>query len=532
MNDDVTLLRRKPVSGRSHGWSGLTPDLLEKARRRVRFIAWLMLGSMGLGSAIDLIYTKIVLGEVDSIWVISSVVVVAISTGLLFAAYSPRLAHLTVLRLALVYEVVTCLLVATVLPSLMIDLTGQYPYMTWVTPLIILFPLIVPSPPRVTLVTALLAAATRPLGLIILDSVTSLEVDATMLFLSSASPAFAVVLAYASSRVVHGINLDLANAERMGSYQLESRLGVGGMGEVWRAQHQLLARPAAIKLIRPESLTDDPLRQHVMLTRFEQEAQATAAMQSPHTIDIYDFGIAQSGAFYYVMEFLSGLDLDELVQRFGPLPPSRLVHLLRQICSSLGEAHARGLIHRDIKPANIYVCRYGREVDFVKVLDFGLVKFEREEQETSPRLTTEVSVGGTPGFIAPEQVLGKEADGRTDIYSLGCTAYWALTGSFVFQGGNALETMMMHVNAAPQPPVGRGGQMIPSDLDRLVLACLEKDPADRPRDVDEVAEMLAACDVGEPWTQETAQAWWEANLPASERTEIRRSGSTPRRLEV
>jgi serine/threonine protein kinase len=349
-----------------------------------------------------------------------------------------------------------------------------------------------------------------------------------MLFLSSMSPAFAVVLAYASSRVVHGINLDLANAERMGSYQLESRLGVGGMGEVWRAQHQLLARPAAIKLIRPESLTDDPLRQHVILARFEQEAQATAAMQSPHTIDIYDFGIAQSGAFYYVMEFLSGLDLDELVQRFGPLPPSRLVHLLRQICSSLGEAHARGLIHRDIKPANIYVCRYGREVDFVKVLDFGLVKFEREEQETSPRLTTEVSVGGTPGFIAPEQVLGKEADGRTDIYSLGCTAYWALTGSFVFQGGNALETMMMHVNAAPQPPVGRGGQMIPSDLDRLVLTCLEKDPADRPRDVDEVAEMLAACDVGEPWTQETAQAWWEANLPASERTEIRRSGSASR----
>jgi serine/threonine-protein kinase len=498
----------------------------------VRFIAWLMLGIMGPGAIIDLGYAKIVQGEVDSILVVSSIVAVAIGAAFLFAAYSPRFTHLTVLRIALAYEVVVCFIMATVLPWVMFDMTGQYPYVTWVTPLIILFPLIVPSPPRITLVTALLAAATRPAGLIILDLTTSMEVDVPMLILSSVSPMFAVGIAYASSRVVHGMNVDLAKAQRLGSYQLESRLGVGGMGEVWRAQHQLLARPAAIKLIRPESLTDDPLRQHVILARFEQEAQATAAMESPHTIQLYDFGIAQSGAFYYVMEYLNGLDLDELVQRFGTVPSSRLVHLLSQMCDSLGEAHEHGLIHRDIKPANIYVCRYGRHYDFAKVLDFGLVKFERDGEEDELRLTTDISVGGTPGFIAPEQALGKEADGRTDIYSLGCTAYWALTGSTVFQGETPMETVMMHVNKPPEPVSSRGKQVIPPDLDKFVLACLEKDPADRPRDVDEVAEMLAACDVGEVWSQEAAKQWWEDNVPASERTEIRRSGSAPRMVDV
>jgi serine/threonine-protein kinase len=476
-----------------------------------------MLGIMGLGALIDILYAGIVLGELEAVWVGSSVFTVAITAALLVAAYSSRLTHVAVLRLALAYEVVACLFMATVVPWFIIELTGHYPYVTWVTPLIILFPLIVPSPPRVTLVTAVVAAATRPLGLVLLDIVTSVEVNTAMLLMSSMSPAFAVAIAYAGSRVVHGMNCDLAKAQSMGSYQLESRLGVGGMGEVWRAQHQLLARPAAIKLIRPESLTEDAVRQHVILTRFEREAQATAAMQSPHTIQIYDFGIAQSGAFYYVMELLSGLDLEALVQRFGPLPPSRAVYLLHQMCDSLGEAHENGLIHRDIKPANAYVCRYGRELDFVKVLDFGLVKSARDGNGDQTRLTTEVSVGGTPGFVAPEQVLGTEVDCRTDIYSLGCTAYWALTGSYVFQGRSALQTMMMHVNTAPQPPSSRGGQAIPPDLDRLVLSCLEKDPADRPRDTDQVAGMLAACDVGEPWSQDTAKRWWDTNMPASAR---------------
>jgi serine/threonine-protein kinase len=448
------------------------------------------------------------------------------------AALSRRLTHLAVLHIALAYEVLFCFVAAVLGTWISYRETGQLPFLTWVTPIIILFPLIVPSPPRVTLIVAMVAAATQPLALVLLDAFAGVPVDTPDLVGTSIGPALAVAMAYAGSRVVHGITVDLANARRMGSYQLESRLGAGGMGEVWRAQHQLLARPAAIKLIRPEALAQDAVRQHVILSRFEREAQATAAMRSPHTIQLYDFGIAQSGAFYYVMEFLDGLDLEALVDRFGPLPPSRAMYLFHQMCDSLGEAHENGLIHRDIKPANAYVCRYGRQVDFVKVLDFGLVKFGRDGEEDALRLTTDVSVGGTPGFVAPEQVLGKETDGRTDIYSLGCTAYWALTGSYVFQGQTALETMMMHVNAPPQPPSSRGGPVIPPDVDRLVLSCLRKDPADRPRDADQVASMLAACDVGEPWTQEIAKRWWETNMPAAERAELQRSASRPGTAEA
>jgi serine/threonine-protein kinase len=498
----------------------------------VLFIAWLMLGFTGAGTLISTAYTVFVLGGPDPAWLGGHAVMLVLAVGLVFAALDRRLSHLAVLHIALAYEVLFCLVAAVLGTWLPYRETGQLPPLTWVTPIIILFPLIVPSPPRVTLTVALVAAATQPLALVLLKTFAGVPVDTARFVGLSIGPGLAVALAYASSRVVHGITVDLANARRMGSYQLESRLGVGGMGEVWRARHQLLARPAAIKLIRPESLTEDAVRQHVILARFEREAQATAAMQSPHTIQLYDFGIAQSGAFYYVMEFLRGLDLEALVDRFGPLPPSRAVYLFHQVCHSLAEAHENGLIHRDIKPANVYLCRYGREVDFVKVLDFGLVRSARDGNGDQIRLTADISVGGTPGFVAPEQVLGKEADGRTDVYSLGCTAYWALTGSYVFQGQTALETVMMHVNTAPQPPSSSSAEAIPPDLDRLVLSCLEKDPEDRPRDADQLADMLAACDVGEPWTQETAKRWWEINMSDPKPAGLMKSGSQIGTLEA
>ncbi len=513
MDENKTILQRQSKSGATQcGWHLLSPALLEKARQRVKVVAWLMFGIMAIGAFLDLTYIKVVLGDLGVGLILGAIFAVSTAVALLMAAYNSRLQHITVLHLALSYEIIACLFLAILMPWFTYTLFGYFPLVTWVTPLIILFPLIVPSPPGVTLVTAVLATATRPLGMILIDTFSTINVDTLSVVRSLWSPAFAVAVAYAGSRVVHGMSVDLANAQRMGSYQLDSLLGSGGMGEVWLAKHQLLARPAAVKLINPDSLASNPETQRVAVARFEREAQATASLRSPHTIQLYDFGTAQSGSFYYVMEYLNGLDLEELVKRFGPIPPARLVNLLLQACDSLGEAHECGLIHRDIKPANIYVCRYGRHSDFVKVLDFGLVKSDNDRDE-EVNLTAEGTVSGTPAFVSPEQVLGDPTDARTDIYSLGCTAYWALTGSYVFQGKSAMATVMMHVNTPPTPPSSCDVQPITQELDRVVMACLEKDPAKRPQDVDQLAALLSTCINGDTWSQNSAWEWWNTHLP-------------------
>jgi len=300
----------------------------------------------------------------------------------------------------------------------------------------------------------------------------------------------------------------------MGSYQLVERLGQGGMGEVWRAKHRLLARPAVIKVIRPDVMGgSDADRREIARQRFAREAEATSSLRSPHTVELYDFGVSQEGTFYYVMEFLDGVDLAELVKRFGPLPAERVVYLLKQICHSLGEAHERGLVHRDIKPANIFVCRYGREVDFAKVLDFGLVKGEQGDADVA--LTAENVVDGTPAFIAPEQATGDQpVDGRSDLYALGCVAYWLLTGELVFRADTAVQTLVMHVKEAPVPPSARTELEIPAGLEEIVLRCLEKDSDRRPQTAEDLLRVLEALESGPAWTRERALHWWERSLPA------------------
>jgi tRNA A-37 threonylcarbamoyl transferase component Bud32 len=302
-------------------------------------------------------------------------------------------------------------------------------------------------------------------------------------------------------------------ARKMGSYELEERLGQGGMGEVWRARHNLLARRAAIKLIRPEALGNDEHSRRVALARFEREAQATASLRSPHTIDLYDFGISDTGSFYYVMELLVGRDMQTLVRDFGQQPPERALYLLEQVCESLAEAHAVGLVHRDIKPSNIYICREGLRYDFVKVLDFGLARNRRPEaaQQT---LQTGKQVTGTPAYMAPEIIMGAhDADPRADVYALGCVAYFLLTGHLVFEEETPMRTLLRHVEDAPVPPSQRAEIAVPLALDALIMRCLEKDPASRPRDAQAVLKLIRACAVGAPWNDDLARAWWEAHLP-------------------
>ena len=258
-----------------------------------------------------------------------------------------------------------------------------------------------------------------------------------------------------------------------------------------------------------------------MVRRFEREAQVIARLRSPHTVNLYDFGVAENGAFYYVMELLEGVDADSLVRRFGPVPPERAVYLLVQACHSLSEAESRGLVHRDIKPANIFLCRYGEDCDFVKVLDFGLVKAFGESAgdgrpRNEPALTRENLVQGTPAFIAPEQALGEpDLDARVDIYALGCVAYWLLTGQFVFTADTTMGYLVHHIHTPAAAAVRDRVAAIPPALDEVILACLAKDPAQRPQTATELSRRLADVEGAERWSAATARTWWDAHLPVS-----------------
>ena len=319
-------------------------------------------------------------------------------------------------------------------------------------------------------------------------------------------------LATIISRVTYGLRQQVAEANELGQYVLEERIGGGGMGEVWRARHRLLIRPAAIKLIRPQ-MSGDP---ELLLRRFEREARATAALKSPHTVQLYDFGATEDGRLYYVMELLDGLDLETLVRQYGPLPAERVVHILRQVCSSLQDAHVNGLVHRDIKPANVVVSRAGTTFDFAKVLDFGLVKLDtaRNSEDDAVNLSTEGSAGGTPAFMAPEVVLGvADTDHRVDLYALGCVGYWLLTGKLIFEGGSVVEVMFHHAHTPPPRPSTRSELPIPAPLEDLVVECLEKDPARRPTSAEAVSTRLDAVSLESAWTVERAERWWAMHRP-------------------
>jgi serine/threonine-protein kinase len=277
----------------------------------------------------------------------------------------------------------------------------------------------------------------------------------------------------------------------------------------------MLARPAAIKLIRPEMIGGgEGEGAQVAAKRFRREAEAAANLRSPHTVELYDFGVTADGTLYFVMELLEGMDLESLVRNKGPLPAARVIHILRQVCESLEEAHASGLVHRDIKPANIHIGRLGLREDFVKVLDFGLVKSVADLSPEASLATAEGLTPGTPAYLAPEAALGETVDGRADLYALGCVAYYLLTGNLVFESASAMEMIARHLRDQPVPPSKRTELPVPPELERLVLACLAKNPDDRPRSATDLGLALGAIPV-EPWSEEQAMEWWSLHHPMS-----------------
>jgi len=413
----------------------------------------------------------------------------------------------------LAYEVLYAFLIGVLFHGMPIspDLLprGCSPVAMW----IVVFPLIVPSTRGKTLAATVAAALMDPLALFV-DVAAGASLPRPLFLAQIFLPTcVAAVTAVVGSRIVYRLRAETARVREMGGYRLVSLLGRGGMGEVWRAEHRMLARPSAVKLIRPSASSDFNARE--TLARFEREARTTAALRSPHTIEVYDFGATDDGSFYYVMQLLDGFALDTMVSRFGPLPQERVAHLLLQACHSLAEAHQAGLVHRDVKPGNIFVCRYGLDLDFVKVLDFGLVKAVTARAPAD--LTAGGLVTGTPGYMSPEVALGKkEIDGRVDLYALGCVAYNLLTGETVFplKRRTPMEVLMDHVQTPPRRPSERLRRSFHAGLEDLVMSCLEKDPNQRPESAREFSARLAALGLHQLWTEERARCWWdEAGLP-------------------
>ncbi len=327
------------------------------------------------------------------------------------------------------------------------------------------------------------------------------------------------------NELVYGLRRQVRNVKKLGQYIIEEKLGEGGMGVVYRAQHGMLRRPTAIKLLHPE------VAKGATLKRFEREVRLTAKLTHPNTVTIYDYGRTPDGLFYYAMELLEGAHLGDIVAVDGEQDPARVVAILSSVASALREAHGIGLIHRDIKPANIILCVQGGVHDVAKVVDFGLVK-EVATLGKADGLTQEDTITGTPQYMSPEAIARpNEIDARSDLYALGAVGYYLLTGTHVFGGGSIVEVCSHHLHTPPEPPSARRDTPIPPDLEALVLACLAKDPDDRPASAAALVQRLCALKI-DRWTEPQAEAWWETHRGALEERHRRSAISHTRAIEV
>jgi serine/threonine protein kinase len=498
-------------------------DVLKDASKRLEIMALLAAALWILGTIGDRIaLVAMNHGDMSLLrWQapdVISVISVLVSLALFFFIRRGDRDPQFLLDLGLVYMVFTALALALLMHWVAVPREWPvFSMISWVGAVVLMSAAIVPNSPIKTLLAGLLAVSMNPLAMLIAKARGAWDFGSVGNVLVMHYPDYLLVgVAVVISHVITKLGQQVTKAREMGSYRLINRLGQGGMGEVWLARHHLLARDAAIKLIQPDALRRSSGGNATLIRkRFEQEARTTASLRSPHTVELYDFGVTSDGVFYYVMELLDGIDLDTLVRKFGPQPPARVVHILRQVCRSLGEAHQHGMVHRDIKPTNIFLCRMGNEYDFAKVLDFGLVKLinDQETQLTGDGVTT-----GTPAYMAPELAMGNiDVDGRSDLYGLGCVAYWLLTGKLVFEENGAAAMMIAHLQKPPVPPSQRSVTGVPACLDEPIMTCLEKKPVDRFSDTQMLARMLEGCNVGS-WSAEDAQRWWNDNLPTGVRT--------------
>src|SRR3954471_13142705 len=395
------------------------------------------------------------------------------------------------------------------------------PEISWIGAVVVIFAAIIPTTEKKVLIAGLAAVSMNPISMLLLAMQGRGFGSRWLVLVMHYPDYFLVGVAVVISHVVTKLGHQVTRAREMGSYQLGELLGKGGMGEVYKATHRMLARPAAIKLIRPEMLgaIDDEAAK-LAVTRFKREAEAAANLRSKHTVELYDFGVTADGTLYLVMEYLEGMDLETLVRQKGPLSPGRVTYILRQVCDSLDEAHSYGLVPRDIKPANIHVGRVGRKHDFVKVMDFGLVKTisDNAPEETLATIPGQMAVG-TPAYMSPEMALGETVDARTDIYALGCVAYFLLTGELVFGGEKAVNLIAKHLQAEPVPPSERTTQPIPPALERLIMKCLAKDPARRPQSASEMADALSWVSA-DAWGEKQASQWWTQHHQLAHETAI------------
>ncbi len=514
-----TQLATTPVTrGGSGRGDELPDDLLREATQRLGILALVWAGLFVIGVVMNDLLAPLLDMEMRDLipWgrPADAVAAFCIAASLLLWRYTrrltcrPRLA----LDLALVYEVFLALAIGIVNqwePHRL--LAGR---LSWLCVLILVFPMIVPNTPRKTLLASVIAASMDPLGILVAH-LRGVDTPAISLIVWNYLPNYVcAIIAVIPSKIMLRIGHHVQRARELGSYRLVHLIGRGGMGEVWHATHRMLARPAAVKLIKPELLgTRTSKETATIIERFRREAEAASQLQSPHTIHLYDFGETRNGTFYFVMELLEGLDLETLVRSYGPLPPERVAYLLRQACHSLGEAHDRGLIHRDVKPANIYLCHLGREYDFVKVLDFGLVKYDRDESLLDTMKGAGDLTTGTPAYMAPEMASGESVDRRSDLYALGCVGYWLLTGEMVFSAESPLKMLIQHIQATPVPPSLRSGRPVPADLERIIMRCLEKKPEDRFDTADDLAAALdEATAAANAWGVHEAKGWWEEHV--------------------
>ena len=493
----------------------LPPKLLDDAARRLSLLALFLAVVMILVQVFQRVAQPQLAPVIDDPINRLTTLAAVLMAVALYALDHYRLAtSRTVLIVGMAFAIVVAFDISMIETSRPFDPDAPLLGISAVGPWIVVVGALIPNRPGATLLVALAAATTWPLAYAL--NATRLDFVTESWRQTSVWPSInylMALLAFLVGRRTYGTACRAQTADELGSYRLVARIGAGGMGEVWKASHQMLARAAAIKLVKQTG--DVTARQEdIFAKRFRREANVIAGLQSPHTVYLYDFGIARDGRIYYVMELLDGISLQTLVASFGPQPAARVVHILRQICRSLEEAHEQGLVHRDLKPSNVMLCKVAQTHDFVKVLDFGLAKSVARQHDVT-QLTMEGVAAGTPGYMAPEVAIGEgDVDARADLYALGCVGYFLLSGTMVFEDTNPMKVALKHVQTVPDPPSARTELPIPPDLERVILRCLEKSPAARPATAGELGELLGQCAVP-PWSERDAAAWWDRHLPRS-----------------